>query len=147
MTWRESDGPEATRRLAAAFARSLRGGDVVLLQGNLGMGKTCFAQGVLEGLGWTGAVNSPTFSLVQEYETEPPLAHLDLYRLKTAEEVWSLGLEELFESGCVLLVEWSERAAEVWPADAWRIRLEDVEGNAFARRICCERQGRAAWPF
>lgn len=102
---------EETTSLGAVLARELRCGDVVHLRGPLGAGKSVFARGVGKALGaerWRG---SPTFNLVHEYDTEPRLYHLDLYRL-TEDEVEELHLEEAAEVG-VLVVEWAERAANV----------------------------------
>ncbi len=130
-----SASPEETRSLARKFSAALLPGDVILLHGDLGLGKTCFVQGLAEGLGWTGAVLSPTFSLLQEYETHPPLAHADLYRLESPEAVYGLGLEELMDDGFVLAVEWPSRCPQVWPANAWQVRLCAVDGNENARRI------------
>jgi len=131
----DTHSPEETRQLARTLAQRLQPGDVVLLHGDLGLGKTCFAQGIAGGLGWEGPVNSPTFSLIQEYNTRPPLIHMDLYRLRSGEEVWNLGLEEMFDTGAVLLVEWPERCPSVWPEDAWHITLAPLAGDECGRRI------------
>lgn len=136
-----STGPEETRRFARSFAADLTGGDVVLLFGDLGLGKTCFVQGLAEGLGWEGAVASPTFALLQEYDTEPPLAHADLYRLECAGAVYGLGLEELTDAGYVLAVEWPSRAPQAWPETAWRIDLKPVPGQMDSRLILLSRGG------
>ncbi|MGA0333883.1 MAG: tRNA (adenosine(37)-N6)-threonylcarbamoyltransferase complex ATPase subunit type 1 TsaE, partial [Kiritimatiellia bacterium] len=84
---------------------------------------TCFVQGMAEGLGWEGAVTSPTFGLVQEFRTHPRLIHADLYRLEDPAEIWSLGLDEWLEEEAVLAVEWSERVKNFWPADAWQVEI------------------------
>lgn len=106
---RTTHSSEETVDLGARFARLLRPRDVVLLAGPLGAGKSTLAAGIGRALGvrrWRG---SPTFTLVNEYATTPPLIHLDLYRLG-AEDAEDLGLEEHLENGSVLLVEWPERA-------------------------------------
>ncbi len=136
-----SGGPEETRDAGRVFAAELAPGDVVLLFGDLGLGKTCFVQGLAEGLGWEGAVVSPTFALLQEYETTPPLAHADLYRLESPRAVYGLGLEELIEAGFILAVEWPDRCPEAWPAEAWRIELAPVEGEENGRRITIRKGG------
>lgn len=113
------------------LARSLRGGDVVLLSGPLGAGKTAFVRGLAEGLGCDpAAVSSPTFTIVQEYAGPIVLQHVDLYRLTPA-EVEDLGLEDLM-IGSVLAVEWPERWADA-PASAVRVRIEPAGGDR--RRI------------
>jgi len=104
---RESSSPEETARLGAALAPALAPGDVLLLTGPLGAGKTCFVTGVAAGLGSTGRVRSPSFTLVNEYAGRLPLFHLDLYRLDGG-EAEALGLEEPLERGA-LVVEWGEK--------------------------------------
>ncbi|MCC5844248.1 MAG: tRNA (adenosine(37)-N6)-threonylcarbamoyltransferase complex ATPase subunit type 1 TsaE [Verrucomicrobia bacterium] len=136
-----SNSPEETRNIARNFAREVRGGDVVLLLGDLGLGKTCFVQGLAEGLGWVGAVLSPTFAILQEYETRPPLAHADLYRLETPGAVFGLGLEELTEAGFILAVEWPSRCPDAWPDSAWRVELTAVANHENARTISIRRNG------
>jgi len=142
MTGRHvSRSPEETRRLAAAFVRSLEGGAVVRLFGDLGAGKTCFVQGMAEALGWEGAVTSPTYALVREYETEPPLVHADLYRLMDPEGVWELELEEAMDAGALVAVEWSERAPRFWPSDAWEVCFSASSEAMERREITIERGG------
>jgi tRNA threonylcarbamoyladenosine biosynthesis protein TsaE len=124
---------EETSAAGETLARSLRGGDVVLLYGELGAGKTAFVRGLARGLGADpDDVSSPTFTLVQEY-TGPhgTLYHVDLYRLEPA-EVDDLGLEELVSGEGVVAIEWAER----WrgrPDDVYEVRIEDI-GNE-QRRI------------
>ncbi len=117
------------------FAARLQGGDVVLLHGDLGAGKTAFVRGVARGLGAPGDdVSSPTFTIIQEYRGRVTLHHVDLYRLAPA-EVDDLGLDELVESGGVVAIEWAERWIDA-PEGAWVIRIA-LEGEA-DRRIVIE---------
>jgi tRNA threonylcarbamoyladenosine biosynthesis protein TsaE len=134
-------GSEAdTRRIAATFVRELPEGVVVRLWGDLGAGKTAFVRGMLEGLGWEGPVTSPTYTLVQEYDTDPPLVHADLYRLQDPEDVWDLELDAFIESRDLLAVEWSERVPSFWPADAWHVRIAPLEGAPGRREITMVRE-------
>jgi tRNA threonylcarbamoyladenosine biosynthesis protein TsaE len=129
-----------TRALGAALARGLRPGDVVLLTGELGAGKTTLAQGIGMGLGVTDQVTSPTFTLVRTYPCPPPtdpgpgtgsddapavraFLHADLYRLEHTGEVVDLAIGELVEDGAVAVVEWGEVAAPVLGDDAMSVRL------------------------
>jgi tRNA threonylcarbamoyl adenosine modification protein YjeE len=123
---------DATARLGAGIAAGLRPGDAVALWGDLGAGKTTLARAILKSLGVTDEVPSPTFTLVQSYDTVPKVAHFDLYRLKRAREIEELGLEDALLDGAVL-VEWPERAPEALPPDALHVRLGQSEGLRNAR--------------
>ena len=112
----------ATERLGRALGARLRAGDVVALSGTLGAGKTTLARGVLRGLGFAGEVASPTFPIVQVYDTAPPLWHVDLYRIEEAAELEELGLDEARLDSAVL-IEWPERLPRLW-ADALRLSLD-----------------------
>ncbi|MBL0160185.1 MAG: tRNA (adenosine(37)-N6)-threonylcarbamoyltransferase complex ATPase subunit type 1 TsaE [Bryobacterales bacterium] len=109
-------------QLAAAWPRPC----VVLLIGNLGAGKTTMAKGIAEGLGIARAddVTSPTFPLIHEYGDTGELYHIDLYRLDTAAEVASLGLDEIFSRPAVVLLEWAERFPALLPRERIEIRIE-----------------------
>ena len=121
-TGSEAETSAAGERLAS----SLRPGDVVLLHGQLGAGKTAFVRGVARGLGASpDEVSSPTFTLIQEYEGAlGTLYHVDLYRLEPR-EVDDLGLEELVSGNGVVAIEWAERWAGR-PEDAWEVRIEET---------------------
>lgn len=110
----------ATRACGASFADIWAPGDVVLLEGPLGVGKTTFVRGYLAALDFTGPVRSPSFNIVSVYGTEPPVAHIDLYRLTT----WhGVGIEDLLDDH-VVLVEWPDRAeGMVAPDRAWRLKF------------------------
>lgn len=132
----ELEGEAATAAVAARLAPLLRPGDVVLLEGDLGAGKSTFARALIRTLaGAEIEVPSPSFTLVQRYAL-PGLAvtHVDLYRLREPAEVGELGLEEAWAEGA-LLVEWPERAAGLWPADRLVLRLEGPFADAPARRL------------
>jgi tRNA threonylcarbamoyladenosine biosynthesis protein TsaE len=113
----------ATARLGAKLARAVRLGDVIALSGPLGVGKTALARGLIGALGHSGDVPSPSFAIVQPYEElDPPLWHVDLYRIESASEIQELGLDSATDA--VLLIEWPERAGEHWWPDALRLSLE-----------------------
>jgi tRNA threonylcarbamoyladenosine biosynthesis protein TsaE len=122
---------EETSAAGERLAPRLRPGDVVLLHGDLGAGKTAFVRGLARGLGAPpDEVSSPTFTLVQEYRGRLTLYHVDLYRLQP-HELEDLGLDELTEAG-VVAVEWAERWTDA-PAGAWLVRFAIEKGNG--RRI------------
>ncbi|HEX4178589.1 MAG TPA: tRNA (adenosine(37)-N6)-threonylcarbamoyltransferase complex ATPase subunit type 1 TsaE, partial [Rhizomicrobium sp.] len=93
---------DATARLGASIAGGLRAGDAVALWGDLGAGKTTLARAILNALGVTEDVPSPTFTLVQSYDTHPPVSHYDLYRLKSSRELEELGFDDALTDGVVL---------------------------------------------
>lgn len=123
---------DATARLGAAIAAGLSAGDAVALWGELGAGKTTLARAILTALGVAENVPSPTFTLVQNYETDPPVSHYDLYRLKSWRELQELGFDDALADGAVL-VEWPERAPEALPPDTLHVRLGTGEGERMAR--------------
>ena len=127
------DGLAATQALGRRIATGLDVGDAVALEGDLGAGKTTLARAILEGLGVTEDVPSPTFTLVQQYET-PKLAvrHYDFYRIEEPSEVNELGLDEALDEGAVL-IEWPERAPGRIPIDALHIYLSIAERGRMAR--------------
>lgn len=111
-----------TRALGAALATELGPGAVVVLSGDLGSGKTVFAQGVAAGLGVTDRVVSPTFAIAREYEGRLPLHHLDVYRLDHVKEAMDLGLDELFDDA-VTLIEWGDGVRDLLPVDRLEVEL------------------------
>src|SRR3954468_19139083 len=123
---------DATARLGAGIAAGLKPGVAIALWGDLGSGKTTLARAILRALGVSEDVPSPTFTLVQSYDTQPPVAHYDLYRLKQAREMEELGFEDALMEGAVL-VEWPDRAPEVLPLDALHVRLGVTDGRRTAR--------------
>jgi tRNA threonylcarbamoyladenosine biosynthesis protein TsaE len=128
----ETGGPEATERAGAQLASRLRPGDVVLVSGELGAGKTTFVRGALRALGVTGPVTSPTFVVGHAYEgRDGPLAHLDLYRLAGMGDEDPGLLEPFFAPGTIAFVEWPERATGAWPGErvAARVRLAHAGGD------------------
>jgi tRNA threonylcarbamoyladenosine biosynthesis protein TsaE len=129
-----------TRDLAARLAAMLSPGDVLLLRGDLGAGKTTFTQGLAQGLGIHAPVTSPTFTLVQEYRGgRLPLTHFDLYRLDGPDEVFDLGFFDYLEQGGVVVVEWPERLGADLPEEWLAVELAIEEDDA--RRITLTARG------
>ena len=134
MKFFETHGEEETIELGRRIAATLPKRAVVLLIGNLGAGKTTLAKGIISGLGAAEPedVTSPTFTLIHEY-AEGRVYHIDLYRLDRAEQVATLGLDEIFDREAVVLIEWGERFPQLLPADRIEIRIESL--NEDSRRV------------
>jgi len=130
-----SAGPAQTQQFGARLAGLLHGGDIVLLDGELGAGKTTLIQGVGRALGVDDVVTSPTFTLVRDYPTTAGfhLLHVDVYRLERLQEVLDLALPEQVEEGACALIEWGERAAAALAPDYLSVRLD--YGQADSERV------------
>ncbi len=137
----ESRGPDDTRALGERIGRIAQAGDVVLLSGELGAGKTMFVQGVARGIGYEGPVSSKSFVILGQYAGRVTLYHADLYRLEDPEQVQELALDEITADG-VLAVEWPERAEWVLPDERLLIRFE--VSSESTRRLNPEPHGERA---
>ncbi|MGH9301239.1 MAG: tRNA (adenosine(37)-N6)-threonylcarbamoyltransferase complex ATPase subunit type 1 TsaE [Acidimicrobiales bacterium] len=133
---------EDTKELAGVLAASSRPGDVILLVGELGAGKTAFAQGFGRGMGILDPITSPTFTLVRIYRGEMVLLHVDIYRLASIAEVEDLALGELLDAGGVALVEWGDMAASVFAPDFLEVSLRPGCGSD-ERNIALRASGRS----
>lgn len=117
-----SSKPEETIAIAERLAKSLRPKDVIALEGDLGAGKTTFTKGLARGLGIKKTVNSPTFTIIKEYNGIMPLYHMDVYRLEGSDE--DLGFDEYFDGSGVTVIEWAHFIKEHLPSEILTIRLE-----------------------
>ena len=135
---------EETRALGAKLAAQLRRGDVVLLRGDLGAGKSEFARGVARGLGIQGPVPSPSFTILNMYdEGRIPLYHFDWYRIHDPDEIGEMGFEEQIGGDGIALIEWSEQAPDYVPDRALKISIHTVDEST--REITVEPLG--GFPF
>jgi tRNA threonylcarbamoyladenosine biosynthesis protein TsaE len=141
VTALESGGPEETRAFGERLGRVVEAGDVVLLSGELGAGKTLFVQGMAAGLGYAGPVSSKSFVILGEYAGREKLYHADLYRLEDPQQVAELALDEITADG-VLAVEWPERAGYLLADQHLLVRFE-VTGEQ-TRRLHLEPHGEQA---
>ena len=145
-----SDSPASTEAFAAQWAGTLAPDTAILLRGDLGAGKTTFVRGLARGLGITQPVRSPTFTLTHEYTIQQPpnlrglpLFHIDLYRIETAAQLHTLGLDEIFERSGVAAIEWAERL-ELWGepipvAHLWTVCLISLSDAERQIIVTCER--------
>ena len=115
-----------TEYAGAAFAAGIPDGTVVAMYGELGAGKTAFVRGMARGMGLDCRVNSPTFTIVNEYLGERTLLHFDMYRLGGADELWDIGWDDYLERGAVCAVEWSENVAGAFTGDELTVRIEKL---------------------
>lgn len=133
----------AMQEFGREFAGRLRAGDVVLLHGDLGAGKTTLTQGIAQGLGIDDTVQSPTFTLVQEHRgARHMLYHLDLYRLDDPSELEGMGFETYLDPpDGVSVIEWPERAGDCLPDAFWLVQIDHLGGNS--RRVALSRVGQS----
>ena len=137
-----SEGPARTEEVGHAIGTLALPGDLVLLTGELGAGKTRLAQGALSGLDSRDHVRSPTFVLIMEHSARIPLYHVDLYRLERDSDLDTLGLEEYVRGRGLCLVEWADRAPNAFPPDRLDIRIERVEDREDERKLTLTAAGR-----
>ncbi len=119
-----SHSAQQTREFAADYARTLNGGDIVLLEGEMGAGKTVFAKGIAEGLGITEDITSPTYAYMNDYGGR--LYHYDCYRLSSGAQAEALGLCDYFYAQGVCLIEWPRNIADVLPANCRRVSIKKL---------------------
>ncbi len=138
----ESHSPEETRSIACRLGEQVKPGDIICLEGDLGVGKTVFTQGFAQGMGIKNRVTSPTFTIVQEYrDGRLPLFHFDVYRIGDISEMEEIGYEEYFEGEGVCLIEWAEKISLLIPQDAAYIHIsKDLEKGFDYRSISLEKR-------
>lgn len=138
-----SNSPKETENIAKAFAKELKGGDVVCLNGDLGTGKTAFVQGLVKALGFEEPISSPTFTVINCYEGgKMPVYHFDVYRIEDCDEMYEIGYEEYVFGDGLSLIEWSEKIKDILPESRYEITItKDYEKHEDYRRIEIERIG------
>jgi tRNA threonylcarbamoyladenosine biosynthesis protein TsaE len=133
-----------TRALGAELAAFVRHGDLVLLEGGLGTGKTAFVQGLARGLGVEEPVTSPAFVLMHVYAGRVPLNHLDVYRLDRLQELIDLGIAELLDDDAVTVIEWGDVVQPALPSDFLAVRMDP--GDSEDERVVTIRAVGPSWP-
>lgn len=122
-----SKSSEETMEFACQYAKTLKSGDILLLDGDMGAGKTVFAKGIAKGLGIQEQVTSPTYAYMNDYDGV--LFHYDCYRIESVEQAERLGLADYFEMGGICLIEWSQNIAPLLPDYAKRVRIKKISEN------------------
>ena len=122
-----SNSPGETESFAEEYAKTLRAGDIVLLDGDMGAGKTAFAKGVAKGLGIEEEVTSPTYAYMNDYDGR--LFHYDCYRIESVEQAETLGLADYFDMGGICLIEWSQNIAPLLPKSVKRVIIKKLGEN------------------
>lgn len=131
----ESNSPEETFKIARQLGKQAKPGEIYCLSGELGVGKTVFSQGFASGLGIAEDINSPTFTILQTYESgKMPLYHFDVYRLGDAGEMEEIGYDDYFFGEGVCLIEWAELILEILPADRKNVRIEKALNKSYDYR-------------
>ena len=134
-----SNSYEDTLAAAKEFAKELKCGDVLCMYGDLGAGKTAFTQGLAQGLGIKGYVNSPTFTIVNVYKGERlTLNHFDAYRIGDSDEMLDIGFDEMITGDAVSVVEWAELIEDILPRERYNITINNTGDNS--RKITIERK-------
>ena len=119
-----TNSAEQTQMIGLYIGENAQEGDIFLLSGELGTGKTCLTQGIASGLGVTGYVRSPTFVLMTQYQGRLALHHMDLYRIDDEFQAWDLGIEDQLTSNDVCVIEWADRASSILPEESLWIDLK-----------------------
>jgi tRNA threonylcarbamoyladenosine biosynthesis protein TsaE len=127
--------PEETRALGEELGKTLVPGSIVSLSGDLGSGKTLLTRGIARGMGIQDDITSPSFSLLEEYEGDPPLFHFDLYRISGPMELENLFFEEYWDSGGISVIEWPERCGSSIPEHAITVTMEYLDDTKRKIRI------------
>ena len=123
-----------TESIGASLGQRLLPGSVLAYRGDLGMGKTAFTRGLARGLGFTGRVTSPTFTIVNEYEGRIPLFHFDMYRLSSSDELFEIGWEDYISQNGVCIVEWSENTDDIFDSGTVSVTIEKEKEYFFKLR-------------
>ena len=131
-----SSSPEQTLVIGKEIGSQAHPNDIILLSGPIGSGKTCLAQGIASGLGFTEYVHSPTFVLIHKYQGFLTMYHMDLYRIDDPLEVIDLGLDEYFSSNSVCVIEWADKYPHLLPADNLFIDIQISDKNKRVINLC-----------
>ena len=141
MVYRSNSAKE-TENIAKAFAKTLKCGDVVCLNGDLGAGKTAFTAGLAKGLGITEYISSPTFTILNCYNGTIPLYHFDVYRISESDEMYDIGFDEYLTGNGVSVIEWANIIEDILPYDRYEVEItKNLDVHENYREISIEKRG------
>lgn len=141
MVYRSNSAKE-TENIAKAFAKTLKGGDVVCLNGDLGAGKTAFTAGLAKGLGIADYISSPTFTILNCYSGKIPLYHFDVYRISESDEMFDIGFDEYLTGNGVSVIEWANIIEDILPYDRYEVEItKNLDVHENYREISIEKRG------
>ena len=141
MVYRSNSANE-TENIAKAFAKTLKGGDVVCLNGDLGAGKTAFTAGLAKGLGIADYISSPTFTILNCYSGKIPLYHFDVYRISESDEMFDIGFDEYLTGNGVSVIEWANIIEDILPYDRYEVEItKNLDVHENYREISIEKRG------
>ncbi len=130
--------PEQTQQIGKSIGELAKAGDLILLTGDLGTGKTCLTQGIAWGIGFEGYASSPSFVLMKEYRGRLMLYHVDLYRLDNIEEIAELGIDDYLYGDGICVIEWANKASDYFPSEHLLINIEHVSETGRLLRFLSE---------
>ena len=121
-----SDSPESTQLIGFNFSRKIINGNIIAINGDLGAGKTTFIKGILEGLGYKGNVSSPTYTLINEYESQHKVIHIDCYREHEINRWVDIGIIDYLNGNNIVIIEWPEYISKILPSDIIKIDIKHL---------------------
>ena len=124
---KNSNSPDITMSIGFEFSQEIKAGDIIAIEGEIGAGKTTFIKGILKGLGYKGNVNSPTYTLINEYQANSKIIHIDCYREKNINRWIDIGFIDYLNDNNIIIIEWPEYIRKILPSDTIDIYIKHIE--------------------
>ena len=124
---KNSNSPDVTMSIGFEFSQEIKAGDIIAIEGEIGAGKTTFIKGILKGLGYKGNVNSPTYTLINEYQADSKIIHIDCYREKNINRWIDIGFIDYLNDNNIIIIEWPEYIRKILPSDTIDIYIKHIE--------------------
>ena len=132
---KNSNSPDITMSIGFEFSKEIKAGDIIAIEGEIGAGKTTFIKGVLKGLGYKGNVNSPTYTLINEYQADNKIIHIDCYREKNINRWIDIGFIDYLNDDNIIIIEWPEYIRKILPSNTIDIYIEHIKESTREIRI------------